>query len=317
LSIFLAPIGSGLGDVLISLPVVQALLDRGEETYFVRRSFRQEGVAPRIEGLAGDVSEEEVKARLGADDTYINLRAHPIQTDYLWGSPEFEAIFGVTRMEKIIALIAADWGLQISYDSLRPLAFSRREEVRGKILFIPGTDGYYKHWPQAYWLELRRLLAEKGHDVIVVGRPDESPSVKALLELGLPWIETATAGDAVDVVSSAAAVVSVDTGLMHVAVQQGLPVFTFIHPGNFHERSAANCSNFYGVHCPPQCGRDTAVKEGTLASDALAVGLKFDHHLCRMPTEQNCMAGITPYMVLEEMVRRDVVASSEPAPPRS
>jgi len=307
LATYLAPVGSGFGDVLISLPVVQALIDKGEETYFVKRSFRQEGVPLRIEGLAGDLAEEDVQSRLGPGDTYLNLRAHPIQTDYLWGSPEFESIFGVTRMEKIITHIATDWGLDISFEKLHPLRFTERADVRGKILFVPGTDGYYKHWPHSYWMELQAELSERGLEVIVAGRPGESPSVKALLDSGIPWAESVTAGDAIDVVSSARAAVAVDTGLMHVAVQQGVPVMAFIHPSNFHERSAANCFNFHGVLCPTECGRDTVLKEGITASDALEVGLKFDHHICQMPIGQNCMSGVTPQAVLAEMTRRQII----------
>jgi hypothetical protein len=303
-STFVAPIGSGFGDVLISLPVVQALLDQGEETYLVTRSFRQEGIAARVAGLAGEVAESEL--RLGPGDRYLNLRAHPIQTDHLWGTPAFEAIFGVTRLEKIIALIASDYGLSLSYSQLRPLQYEARPDVAGKIVFVAGTDVHYKHWPEIYWLELFDELKARGQSVTMVGRPDESPSVKALIERGLDWVKTPSAADAIDVVSSARAVVAVDTGMMHVAVQQGLPTFAFIHPAYYHQRSAANCFNFIGVQCPVECGRDTELKAGITAADSLEVGLKFDHHVCRMPLSSNCMAGIAPLAVLSRMIEQGV-----------
>ncbi|MBS2009220.1 MAG: hypothetical protein JST01_19355 [Cyanobacteria bacterium SZAS TMP-1] len=306
LSTYLAPIGSGFGDVLISLPVVQALLDQGAETYLVTRSFRQKGIAARVPGLAGEVAEAELRLQPG--DRYLNLRAHPIQTDHLWGTPEFEAVFGVTRLEKIIALIAGDDGLTVSYSQLKPLQYAVRPDVAGKIVFVPGTDGYYKHWPESYWMQLFKELKERGQSVVMIGRPDESPSVKGLLERGLAWVETPSAADAIDVVSSARAVVSVDTGMMHVAVQQGRPTFAFIHPANYHQRSADNCFNFIGVQCPAECGRDTELKAGITAADSLEVDLKFDRHVCRMPLEENCMAGIAPQAVLSKMIEQGVVS---------
>jgi ADP-heptose:LPS heptosyltransferase len=312
-----APIGSGFGDVLISLPVVQALLDQGENVYLVTRSYRQEGIAPRIPGLRGEIREGDLQ--LAAGDRYINLRAHPIQTDYLWGTPEFEQIFGLTRIEKIITVIARDWDLTISFQDLKPLSYTQCPEIVGKIVFVPGTDGHFKHWPKAYWLDLKNSLEKRGQSVIVLGRPEESPAVKELIESGLPWLPTASAGDAIDAISSALAVVAVDTGLMHVALQQKIPTVSFVHPSMFHHRTAANSFQFIGQHCPPECGRDTVLPPGVTAASCLDVDLKFQYHVCPLglasdcpPTGTgnahfNCMSGIKPDAVLEQMEKQGVL----------
>lgn len=317
MSTFVSPIGSGFGDVLISLPVVQALLDQGETVYLVTRSFRQEGISPRIIGLQGEIREDDLQIAEG--DRYINLRAHPIQTDYLWGTEEFERIFGVTRIEKIITLIARDFDLVVSYQNLRPLSFTLRPELAGRVAFVPGTDGHFKHWPQPYWLELRDKLALAGLGVTVLGRPEESPAVQGLIDSGLTWLATASAGEAIDAVSSALAVVAVDTGLMHVAVQQNIPTFSFVHPDMFHHRSAANSCQFIGVHCPTECGRDTEIKPGITAATALDVDLKFQSHKCPLafagdcPPQApvngpfNCMSEIRPDAVLDQMRRFGVL----------
>jgi hypothetical protein len=321
LSTFLSPIGSGFGDVLISLPVMQALLDRGEDVCLVIRSFRQEGIGERIIGLSGAVREEDLQ--IGPGDKYFNLRAHPIQTDHLWGTPEFEKIFGVTRIEKIITLIAADYGLDISYQNLRPLRFELRPEIVGRVLFVPGTDGHFKHWPKEYWLELQNGLEKNGLEITLVGRPEESPAVRELIDSGMQWLATPTAGDAIDVVSSALAVVAVDTGLMHAAIQQNIPTFSFVHPDMFHHRTAVNSFQFIGVHCPAECGRDTELKPGITNASCLDVNLKFQSHSCPLalehgftpPTKRsslpgpfNCMSGITPDAVLETIKKQCLIS---------
>ena len=54
---YLAPLSNGIGDLIVSLPVVQGLIDSGYETYLITRSNMQEELVDRIEGLSGSVSE--------------------------------------------------------------------------------------------------------------------------------------------------------------------------------------------------------------------------------------------------------------------
>jgi Glycosyltransferase family 9 (heptosyltransferase) len=295
-----APIGSGFGDVVISLPVIDVLIDRGEDVWLVTRSFRQVGISPRIVGIRGEVAEENLQIKTG--DRYVNLRKHPLQTDHVWGSDKFERWFGPTRFEKIISIVANDFGIATDFQCLRPLQFSKRDEAAGKIAFIPGSDGYYKHWPTTYWLQLRQALEQAGLQILVIGKPDESPAVKDLIEHGLQWIESPTAGEAIDLVSSCRLAVSVDTGLMHVALQQGIPTVAFIHPSNYHIRTVKNCFNLFGIDCPEKCGREpVTTPPEALAASELAVSLKFDHRPCQLAASESCMGVIQPDKVLELM----------------
>ena len=60
--VYVAPISFGLGDLVVSLPVVQALIAQaqqvGDDTWLVARSSAQTKLAERIEGLAGWVEED-------------------------------------------------------------------------------------------------------------------------------------------------------------------------------------------------------------------------------------------------------------------
>ena len=88
---FIAPISWGLGDLIVSLPAVQALIDLGKQTHLVTRSSLQEGLSERIGELAGVISERDFGAYALADnDSYVNLRDYPLQRDVWWGSPSFE-----------------------------------------------------------------------------------------------------------------------------------------------------------------------------------------------------------------------------------
>ena len=57
----MAPVSFGLGDLVVSLPAVQALIGEpgaGDETWLVARSPVQAALAERIDGLTGCVAED-------------------------------------------------------------------------------------------------------------------------------------------------------------------------------------------------------------------------------------------------------------------
>ena len=89
---YIAPISWGLGDLVVSLQAVQTLIDQGGQTYLIARSQCQSELAMRVQGLAGTVLERDFdSSNLAPADLYLNLREHPLQKNYWWGSPEFEA----------------------------------------------------------------------------------------------------------------------------------------------------------------------------------------------------------------------------------
>ncbi|MBX9689854.1 MAG: hypothetical protein K2X27_24300 [Candidatus Obscuribacterales bacterium] len=298
---FVSAIGSGLGDLLISLPVIQKLIESEREVYLLTRSHRQSGIGKRIKGLKGELPEKEFQAAKG--DRYINLRAHPLQTDHIWGSKEFESFFGPSNIEKIIKAIAADEGIEIDYSQLEPLEHNLIPDLKNSIAFVPGSDGFYKHWPDERWLKLAQLLGKSYPElkIVLLGKANESPSVQRLIALGFEWLKTKDLAAAIDAISSCRAVVSVDTGLMHAAVQQGIPTYTFIHPQNFHQRSAKHCFNFFARNCPESCRRDFSLKDGFRAASELSVDLKFEDRECILSANENCMGSITAESVFEKM----------------
>ncbi len=62
-----------------------------------------------------------------------------------------------------------------------------------------------------------------------------------------------TPGEAVDVLSSCRAVIGVDTGLTHIAVQQGTPTVTIARHSTVYVRPWPHSAAARGVDCTPAC----------------------------------------------------------------
>ena len=74
---YLAPVSFGLGDLVVSLPAVQGLIEEGWETWLVARSALQQALAERIDGLAGSLREERFEPA-AAEGAWFNLRDHQL-----------------------------------------------------------------------------------------------------------------------------------------------------------------------------------------------------------------------------------------------
>lgn len=251
---YLAPISLGLGDLMVSLPALQALIATGVPTFLVSRSPMQEGLEDRISGLAGVVREVDFDpSKLSKEDVFYNLRNHPLQTDYIWGMGEFESRYPGYKITQVLMGICEDFGIDADYSQLLQLPFNRREEVQDTVVFVPGSAGIVKCWPVFHWLELAERLKSRGIKCAVVGEPDRSTIVESCLENGLGHVETPTITDALDVLSSSRCVVAVDTGLMHVAVQQRVPTVSLFRYNVMFQRDYSHVRSLSAPRCPQEC----------------------------------------------------------------
>ena len=115
----IAPVSYGLGDLVVSLPAFQALIAEGDAVWLVARAPSQRLLAERIEGLAGVVDEDSCTPCPG--DRFIDLRDHPLQRDFWWGSAAFEAAFGLLNINDILERICADLGVRADFTQPVPL----------------------------------------------------------------------------------------------------------------------------------------------------------------------------------------------------
>ena len=293
---FIAPVSFGLGDLVVSLPVVQAAVTAGgrsgTETWLVARSPSQAALAERVSGLAGTVAEGDVATRL--PEALIDLRDHPLQRDYWWGSPEFAAAYGPLSINEIIARIGADLGVVGDFSAPVPLGFRDRPDAEGLVLLVAEADGTAKRWAPERWVELAAALGRRGLDVAVVTRGEGG---NALVDHGLAELVAATPGEAVDVLSACRAVIGIDTGLTHIAAQQGTPTVTLSRTPAVYFRDWHHTRLVTGSGCDPVCQR---AEEEYAYHQLVALGP--DHPAPRVcPAQSACLNAIEPGTVLKTL----------------
>ena len=288
---YLAPVSFGLGDLLVSLPVVQAVLRQeigtDTETWLVTRSPVQEALASRIPGLDGTVAEDRLVMR--SSDDLVDLRDHPLQRDYWWGSPEFDAAYGPMSINEIIASIAADFGIVCDWSAPGPLLAQARDDLNELVLLVADTDGTAKRWPTERWIELADELGRAGFEVAVVTRGEPR---HPLASEGIAEIVAPTPGDAVDVLNACRAVVGVDTGLTHIAVQQGTPTVTLCRKPAVYHRAWDHTRLVSGARCDAECQR---VEKAY--GDAQREKLDPDAPPRLCPSQSPCLRAIEPRTV--------------------
>src|SRR6266567_6370449 len=170
---YIAPVSFGLGDLIVSLPVIQALITENQprETWLVARSRGQAVLADRIAGLGGCVHEDAFDPAR-SDGRFLDLRDHPLQRDYWWGSPEFDRAVGPLSINEILARICADFGIPADFSEPVPLLARRaRPEVRDAVLLVTESDGT-KRWAPERWAELAGELRDGGNEVRMVTRDE-------------------------------------------------------------------------------------------------------------------------------------------------
>ena len=293
---FIAPVSFGLGDLVVSLPVVQAAVNAGRcsgtETWLVARSDSQAALAARISGLTGTVTEGD--SGIWPPEALVDLRDHPLQRDYWWGSPEFAAAYGALSINEIIARIGADLGVVGDFSAPVPLESLDRPDAEGLVLFVVDADGAAKRWTSGHWVELAAGLGRRGLGVAVVTR-DEGRN--ALVDHGLARLVAPTPGDAVDVLGACRAVVGVDTGLTHIAAQQGTPTVTLCRKPAVYFRAWGHTRLVAGSPCDPAC----QVAEQQYAYNQ-RVNLTAMHPPPRVcPANAACLDTIVPGSVLQAL----------------
>jgi hypothetical protein len=292
---YIAPISFGLGDLIVSLPAIQALITENQpgETWLMARAAGQAVLADRIAGLGGCAHENAFDS-VQADGRFVDLRDHPLQRDYWWGSPEFDRAVGPLAINEILARICADFGIAADFSQPVPLlAPCTRPEVRDAVLFVTESDGA-KRWAPERWAELAQEIRHSGHDVRMVTRDEPDPE---LSDAGLDAIQAPTPGDAVDLLTSCRAVVGIDTGLTHIAAQQGTPTVGLYRDRPVYFRPWPNTRAVVGDRCDEQC---RSIEEA-YAYNARVSSPGDDWHPRSCPVGARCLEKIRPADVMDAL----------------
>jgi Glycosyltransferase family 9 (heptosyltransferase) len=244
----IAPVSFGLGDLVVSLPAIQALIADRAKVWLVARAASQRLLAERVAGLAGVVDEAELTRDSG--DRLIDLRDHPLQRDFWWGSAAFAEEFGQMNINDILDRICGDFGINADFSRPHPLQAKHRTHLGRTVLLVHETDGADKRWPVGSWATAAAMIRGDGYHVAQVTRTHGASPLDAT---SIPVVVAPTPGDAVDVLSACRAVIGIDTGLTHIAVQQGKPTVTICRPRSVYVRPWPHSAALRGAPCTAEC----------------------------------------------------------------
>jgi Glycosyltransferase family 9 (heptosyltransferase) len=280
-----APVSYGLGDLVVSLPAIQALIADRPRVWLVARAVSQRLLSERVAGLDGVVDEAGLACDPG--DRLIDLRDHPLQRDFWWGSPGFAAEFGAMNINEIIDRIGRDFGINADFARPRALQANRRLQLGRTVVLVHETDGADKRWPIGHWAVAAAMLRAEGYDVAQVTRKGGASPFGAG---AIPELVAPTPGDAVDVLSACRAVIGIDTGLTHIAVQQGTPTVTICRLQSVYVRPWPHSIALRGDACTAEC----AEAEMSYAYNQTVSLRHFRPTARRCPSGSPCLAAARP-----------------------
>lgn len=283
--VLLAPVSYGLGDLVVSLPAVQALIVQELPVWLVARAPVQRLLAERISGLAGVV--DEATFTFGAGDRHVDLRDHPLQRDFWWGSPAFTAQFGSLNINDILGRICVDLGIKADFTRPVPLEAAPRRDLAHTVLLVHESDGARKRWPKERWEAVASLLRAEGHEVAQMTRGDGRSTLDGV---DIPSVVAPTPGEAVDALSGCRAVIGIDTGLTHVAVQQGTPTVMVCRSSSVYVRPWPNFSVLRGATCTESC----VAAESSYAYNQMVSLRDFRPAALDCPSGSSCMTDARP-----------------------
>ena len=96
--------------------------------------------------------------------------------------------------------------------------------IAGVVAIAPFTTRPQKHWPEAHWGQLIKLLIADGHRLVMLGGPADKPAAERIVALaGAPatlinQVGKTNMAEAAAQMADAVAVVGVDTGLTHMGI---------------------------------------------------------------------------------------------------
>ena len=115
--------------------------------------------------------------------------------------------------------------------------------------------------------------------------------------LGVDAVCAPTPGDAVDVLTAARAVVGVDTGLTHLAAQQGTPTVTITRADGVYFRAWPHTRAVTGRPCDDAC---RAIERDYAYNDRVDLrGFVWQPRSC--PVEGRCLEAVRPELVMDAL----------------
>lgn len=150
----------------------------------------------------------------------------------------------VHELENFLALGRVVWPGLAGEPGLRlpPVTPKKSGLVYLHLWPAPGPGRLLKEWPLEYWRELAAILVDRGYGVRLTGSPADAPACAAFKAAFFPQTEAVQSCSGLcglvelaAAFANAAAVISVNTGIMHLAALAGAPLIA-LHGATNPER---------------------------------------------------------------------------------
>jgi heptosyltransferase-2 len=148
------------------------------------------------------------------------------------------------RVHEFLALVGAETAGEPPAPVLRAPDTVQRAGGAGEPLVValfPGANGESRRWPAGRFSALAQRLAAAGRRVLVLGGPDEEGLTEVVASAGAAYGECVDLGGRTDLAGLAAvlagcdALVTNDTGPMHLAAALGTPVVALEGPADVRQ----------------------------------------------------------------------------------
>lgn len=142
-----------------------------------------------------------------------------------------------------------------------PILSRTSSAIEGRIVihvFAGGSKPYLKQWPESYWVETINVLQARGKHIILTGLLGDQPIAERITQqTSDPSRVEVVAGklslkETIQILSSAECVVSVNTGILHIAAALGVRTIGLSGPTSV-KRWGPIGPQAVGIQSPRQC----------------------------------------------------------------
>ena len=140
---------------------------------------------------------------------------------------------GVEEQKHAIDRVRELGGLLLNYRPEADVDFGlsrASQSEKDSVMFLHGTTWPSKHWPEEHWKALANLVEEDGYQVIVPWASDVELTRARRIASEASVLPRMTVRELTDKIASCAGVVTVDTGLGHLASALEVPTVALYGP---------------------------------------------------------------------------------------
>lgn len=222
----------GIGDLVVILPILKNLkLNYMNQVNVLVFNKAQQDLLSRTPYVdKAVIFGDDPISHVPDGDFYIDIAETEMESKYWWGSEEFINDLGQMHIYDVMKECIQIGG---DFDNIEPLQYNPVPWMGDKtvLLGIGGRRGN-KLWFNDYWLQTYECLASIGYSVAMVGAKDHNGSgqLAELQAKGIPFYETDSLAETIDIISNSAGMITIDSGLMHIASMQGIPTVSLFGP---------------------------------------------------------------------------------------